>query len=241
MFYKLFKWLPVIAASTISSVLFAAPALKGSEEVALDSRVAARDRSGCAPSCEAPPSPPVCCQMPPPVNYNINPSARGCPENMMGSAGVFVTADFLWWKAQENDLIVGFNQTVNNPAPDAAIGSVIRHNPKWKPGFRVGLGFNPSYDGWDVYFNWTWYRNSNTRNYSVTAAGPAVAGTVNQGIVSFWLNPNDNGIPTASSRWRILLNMIDLELGRDYYVSCGLSLRPYAGCEGGNRATPAQE
>jgi len=144
----------------------------------------------------------------------------------MGNVGMFVTADFLWWKAQENDLMIAFQQTADT-LPLTVQGNVIELNPKWMPGFRVGAGWNPNYDGWDVSLNWTWYRNSTSRSF-VAPTDPILIG-----LYSLWLQTEATNFANVDGKWRLLLNMADLEIGRDFFVSCALSLRPYMGAEGG--------
>jgi hypothetical protein len=232
MLRKFFQWLPLLA---LSSAVFAAP--ESNEEIAAGPRFAARQNmqqgngqsgQGCGSPC-APCEPCKPCVPCTPPNRNITPPVRCCGDNM----GAIVTADFLYWRADENDLPYGF---VNNSAVATNNdGSVAHINYKWKPGFRVGLGWDTPWDGWDWYFNWTWFRDKSSSSVSVTTP------TAVTGVDAYWINDtarlNAGTLPivasSAQGNWRLLMNMIDMELGRDFAVSCGLALRPFFGARGG--------
>lgn len=146
---------------------------------------------------------------------------------------LYVTAAFLWWLPDEADFSLGFNQTPSIVAPAGVSGSILRFRNSWDPGFRVGLGWQShTPEGWDVYVDWTWYKNKTSQN--ATVATPAGVGA---GIVPYWGASVFNSAPglfgNMNASWRLLYNMIDLELGREFYVSCGLSLRPFMSVEGG--------
>ncbi|MES2273617.1 MAG: Lpg1974 family pore-forming outer membrane protein [Chlamydiota bacterium] len=188
---------------------------------------------GAAPmaSCQVAPEPirnTPCCLRP---CRDVTPSARGCE----GINGIFATASFLWWTAHEDDFTIAFAQTADFPSQAFPFttflpgnqGKIIRMNFNWDPGFRVGLGWNTPYDGWDVYLNWTWYQNHKGENHEVET-------TPNQtGIISTWLFIVPFNVAQAKCNYRMLLNMGDLEIGRDFYLSESLTLRPFFGPEGG--------
>ncbi len=151
--------------------------------------------------------------------------------------GFIVAADFLYWRADENDLPYAFVNTSNvvvggSSATLTTRGYVANVNYNWKPGFRLGIGWDTPYDGWDVFLNWTWYRNKSSSNVVATTSASAAGGL---GIESMWLadDLDIELISSASARWRLLYNMFDLEIGRDFAVSCGLALRPFFGVRGG--------
>ncbi|WP_420421463.1 Lpg1974 family pore-forming outer membrane protein [Simkania sp.] len=147
-------------------------------------------------------------------------------------ADVFITANFIWWKATQDGTnyaisgVLGNNsgQLVPIPGGISSQGSVKDPDFGWKPGFKVGLGLNLSHDGWDLYAQYTWFQSSD----SSSTSSPGIT----------------NGIPAAtpsliavgetrrSGDWDLHFNVIDLELGRNFYVSQFLTLRPHAGFKG---------
>lgn len=89
-------------------------------------------------------------------------------------------------------------------------------------GFRVGLGWNTKHDGWDFLLAWT--RFYTHEHNSVTTAGttyvfPTIADP----------NISTDPVETASAHYRLHLNQLELLLGREFYVSRALSLKPKVG------------
>ncbi len=119
---------------------------------------------------------------------------------------------------------------------------------KWKPGFRLGLSLNLS-DGWDLSSYWTSYH---TRTKDSTSVSPFFFSALRPFIFQPALFPlNQKGIAplladtsafgfiregllfqSMEAHWKLQLDTFDLELGRRYYLSCGLTMRPYAGVRG---------
>ncbi len=131
---------------------------------------------------------------------------------------------------------------------------------KWDPGFRVGLGWNTAHDGWDVYLNYTWFHNKSHKSVSKPISYASTADAIAQFAVANeptltdpWASTLDNPatpleaaagplvIPTSfcpvlvtklDGKWTFHLNQVDLELGRKYWVSRRVNLRPYLGVRG---------
>lgn len=173
-----------------------------------------------APCCE-----PVC---------GINESqctcwARGCTCEL----GIAVEVDFLYWRAENRGFSLAYEETspstrlVDGLFPVGNIGKVVRLKSKWDPGFRVGIGWNTDFDRWDVFADWTWFRDRSHLHRSLNVA-PDVEF---QGFYPQWplddLHFND-----LSGSWELLHNAVDLELGRAYYITKALSLRPHWGLRG---------
>ena len=147
-------------------------------------------------------------------------------------ADVFITADFIWWKATQDGLnyamtgVLGNNSAQLVPVPGgiSSRGSVKDPDFGWEPGFKVGLGLNLSHDGWDLYAQYTWYhsnQSSSTNGAGITNDVPAVTDS----LLAL-------GDTRRSANWDLHFNVIDLELGRNFYVSQFLTLRPHAGFKG---------
>ncbi|MCB1066607.1 MAG: autotransporter outer membrane beta-barrel domain-containing protein [Simkania sp.] len=147
-------------------------------------------------------------------------------------ADVFITADFIWWKATQDGLtyaitgVLGNNsgQLVNVPPGITSKGSVKDPDFGWEPGFKVGLGLNLSHDGWDIFAQYTWYQSdqsSSTNSPGITNLIPAAVPT----LIAL-------GELHRKADWNLHFNVIDLELGRNFFVSQFLTLRPHAGFKG---------
>ncbi len=104
----------------------------------------------------------------------------------------------------------------------------------WDAGFRVGIGYGMRHDQWDTQLYYTWFR---TRGHDHVSGGP---GTIHSSFLgNFYVNnPDGDGLSgiayqKASIDWSIHYNIFDWELGRGFWVSKALSLRPFIGIKGG--------
>lgn len=165
------------------------------------------------------PEPKSCCVDPCPTQCkDVTPSARGC----YCRDGFTVFADFLYWTANE-ELSIGYAFHYTDTTEE--IGSIVNLDTGMDPGFRIGVGGNFGYDGWDLTGAWTYYHNSSADSISV------LADSLGLGLSSNFLTSANRSIPTASATWKLNFNAINVDLGRAFYVSKGLSLRPYISSE----------
>lgn len=107
----------------------------------------------------------------------------------------------------------------------------------WDFGFRVGSGYNLEYDQWDTQLYWTWFRTKAHQSKELFPEFLPVGGGV---LVTEEIHPeffaadlSPDFAQSASIRWTLLFNMVDWVLGRSYWISKGLSLRPFIGLKGG--------
>lgn len=147
---------------------------------------------------------------------------------------LFITADFIWWKATQEGTQYAFNgfktdSNVANAFVPASKGKTKNVAHDWAPGFKVGLGLNMGHDGWDIYAQYTWLRPSNSNSISSSDPNNEIIGQyfANPGIFSIFI-----GGERASANWDLDFNVIDLELGRNFYLSQFLTMRPFIGLKG---------
>lgn len=137
--------------------------------------------------------------------------------------GAYLTADFLWWRAENHGLSYAFNQKDNT----ILLGNLMHVNPAWDPGFRVGLGWNTTFDHWDFYADWTWYYNKSQDHHfrSDITPGPGV------GLGFFPRYPIQHDDPSiqVDATWTLRYNVIDGEMGRGMFVTEKIGFRPYWG------------
>ena len=161
------------------------------------------------------------------------------------TADFIFDAEFLWWYSSMTDIsyaIKGETISTGNPNINTSIWAPKKKEEfdwEWDPGLRVGMGVVTNHDGWDVYSEWTYYYNSLTNRSNVppfvdSNLGPFTS--VPTGIEAFtsawFLTPNGNYFSKIKSRYALLFNQIDLQLGRKYWISRKLSLHPFAGLRG---------
>ncbi len=153
----------------------------------------------------------------------------------MPCCNLYFDAEFLWWKAENQGFSYAFNQTVDTITfPN--VGNVIRIHPDWDPGFRLGFGWNTSYDSWELLAKWTWYNNHSEKT---TQLSNVPAADLGQGLYPMWpaaltvTGGTDLGPYTeVGAHWNLHFNSIDLELGRPFFPTQTLLLRPHFGGRG---------
>lgn len=157
--------------------------------------------------------------------------------------GVFASVDFLYWYAGETNLqyAVKGETSLGAGPTDAPIKLSIndvelKHlKTKWDPGVRVGLGLNLC-DGWDLYANWTYYHNETHQKSSVDSFDSENSDVGQFALIDPWYNfnlfPQAFLFDRISAKWILNYNVLDLELGRKFWLSNCFSLRPYVGLRG---------
>lgn len=132
---------------------------------------------------------------------------------------VFITADFIYWATRMDGL--GYAAT-NINLVNTLQGDVSHPDFGWEPGFKVGLGYNLPHDGWDVFAEYTYLRPS---------ASDRTTNNTNT-MVRLWADPVNNpygAVSSARADWNFDLNVVDAELGRNFFISRYLTLRPFFG------------
>lgn len=202
----------------------------------------------CTPTC-CPPIVEDCCAFTrcPPTNQ-VTPNAGPRVKNGWDVYGI---AAFTYWTAHEDGLAYSYIQDTSNViATTIAFTEVGIPSFDWRPGFKVGVGADSCFDGWDVFLDYTWFRsNSNTSSLNVDpnattnvvdgywlVNAPAIRSLIDDISASLMLSPpNTNTFSfyeSSSAKWGVQLNVFDLELGRNFFISRRLTLRPYVGLKG---------
>ena len=130
--------------------------------------------------------------------------------------GVTPFCDVLYWHASEETSAVWSNVTTLS----SFSAETLQFD--WNPGFRVGFGFQPDEESWDVKLYWTYFRT--TQNATVGGLS-----TVFTEFFSGFLGGDVNYFNSASIDWRLTYNTIDLEAGRKFAVGESVWIRPSLG------------
>ncbi len=162
-----------------------------------------------------------------PPNFVVTPNGGPCVKNGLG---LFLTADFIYWTAREDSLDFaithGTAAAIGAPA-HVPRGHVFSPEASWHPGFKAGIGYDFCYDGWDIFAEYTWYRLRNTTETAKSTGDLTL-------LDAFWfVNNTANSVTQAFSdvhgKWMLDFNVLDIALGRNFYVSPRLMLRPFCG------------
>ena len=203
---------------------------------------AAHGSQRCAPEKGAPCNADDCCR-----TYCLGPENYGAnaPVNPVTCNGDFsVSLAGFYWNAHQDGMEYALDTQVRNPnVADVTNGANVvtgietlnqlisakYETPhfEWDFGFKVGLAYNSPSDGWDFGVNWTWYRGKANDeveaeiddNHSLLPLWSAFAPT--QGLTLYATD--------IETHWSLKLNLIDIELGRQFWTSRLLSIRPHIG------------
>ncbi|HSX11385.1 MAG TPA: Lpg1974 family pore-forming outer membrane protein [Chlamydiales bacterium] len=164
----------------------------------------------------------VCTQLPAAYNAPARIQVDRCYD-------VYAEGSFIYWQPKQENMELGIADTIAQADTDVSgiQGNLINENFQYKPGFKVGVGMNFDYDGWDGYAEYTWLhgKNSTDAHAPTTALG---------NILPLWGSPLNEAASYTSvvGTWRFKFDFLDAELARSYYVGRKLSLRPYFGLRG---------
>jgi hypothetical protein len=102
----------------------------------------------------------------------------------------------------------------------------------YEPAFRVGLGFNIGCDDWMFNFEYTRY-HADVASGSFSKENSA-GFLPYLGTLDIWFLAKDEVINyTASSKWRLEMDLIDFNLSRKYYVGHCLTFNSHFGIRAG--------
>jgi len=173
----------------------------------------------------------------PPAGDVVVPSGRYCP--IENSGGVTVDAAVLIWQAK----MWGFEFAGKSTIPTNAGSSAVSLQEKvfvpdfaWRPGFKVAVGYDFGFDGWDLSGRYTAYKGEDTmlkKNFASQTNPPGM------GLVPLWfypfynvVSPNQIRFFDGSMKWRHYFNSVDLEIGRASLLAERLTLRLFGGLKG---------
>ncbi|NGX36935.1 MAG: hypothetical protein K1000chlam2_00081 [Chlamydiae bacterium] len=187
-------------------------------------------KDNCAPASPATCYPDDCCKTycMGPENYGVN-----APVNPITCNGDWeITVAGFYWRAYQPGMEYAIKNLVSNEETDerAHLIDAKFKNPHfdWDFGFKIGLGYNTTCDGWDFGVLWTQYKGS-------ASSHEEAENDDNTTLLNIWSNfrSTDNGDPLFTTdmetHWKVNLNLVDISLGRKYWNSKRLALRPHIG------------
>ncbi len=153
---------------------------------------------------------------------NVHGCWQGKSAPYLNSGGFSIEGDFIYWRVDED----GLDYVMTTNTSDSSTDSKL-HKPdiSWDPGFKIGMGYTwGDQDFWDLFLRWT-HLNS---KQSGEKKAPNTTGS--HVLLPVW-SPTvlDQLATTASAHWQVRYNTLDLEMGRNYFISKTVALRPYVG------------
>lgn len=154
-----------------------------------------------------------------PVQSSIpNPSARW---GVKDGANLFITAEALVCKLAQDTLPYAYS------VDDAENITDYHMDFDYKWGFRVAAGYNMSHDKWDVVATYTRFNVSNYSKVEDTAGIELYSYNLTQSATPFV--GNGPQLSYAKNTWDVDFNLLDVEQGRQFFVSKFLRIRPKFG------------
>ena len=159
--------------------------------------------------------------------YTITPPAGAKPTNHVNP---YFTAEFILWKAYEDGLDFAYTGAPTSTAQvNVEKGQVLHPGHKYEPGFKLGFGLKFLRDAWDLYANYTWLQVTDSKDFENEDSDDGAQVHANYFVPTF---PNDvkgTIMNETSATWKLNFDVLDLELGRDFFISKYLTLRPHFG------------
>jgi len=136
-------------------------------------------------------------------------------------SSVYATGEWLFWKTRQGGMEYAVARSSNTPGVFTdAVTQKIEFD--WESGFRAGLGVHLPQDGWDLFVDYTRFCADHT----------AQAGGSLFPLLAFQGQFPAADVSHAEAHWKISFQTLDLEIGRAYFLSKTLSLRPHIGLKG---------
>ena len=192
--------------------------------------VFAANQADCRPAPGAPCNADDCCRM-----YCVGPDATSAlapvrPRTCNGDVALTVAG--FYWNAHQDGMEYAIESEVFTDNTERAYivnGDYKNPSFKWDFGFKLGLGYNTPCDGWDVGVLWTNYNGKASSHNEAEASD-------NTTLITLWsdvLQDQEDQYPLYASdintSWKLKLNLIDIELGRDSWFGKRVAVRPHVG------------
>ena len=169
-----------------------------------------------------------------PENYGVN--APVAPITCNGD--ISITVSLLYWQADqdgmqyaiENELFASDAVSSNAQLNVLVDAEYIEPSNSFDFGFKLGTSYTSACDGWDLGVLWTHFQNISSDHIDA-------AQNTNHALLPLWSVfqfPSAGNAPILfttriASKWKLDLDLIDIDLGRQFWVSKYLSLHPHIG------------
>jgi len=162
--------------------------------------------------------------------------------DVKGAWDYFITASFIYWQpkmylpyAWEN---IGDEAGILYYYSTEVTEKTHLVNFDYHPGFKVGLGTNTDMDNWNLFFEYTRLTTSDTSSTSVSEPLDASVELsapflIPEGPDDGAFAPSYNRLSYVRERSKFYINLLDMELGRPYYVGTKLTFKPHVGARTG--------
>ena len=141
---------------------------------------------------------------------------------------MFLTAKFLYWNVQQEGMEIGPTFTTNPSASNVQPSGILEFKDEYRPGFKVGLGWNTPFDDWVVTAEYTWFHHDINKSQN----SPYLTSNVLQAKVTPFDYSTEDLLTASSHKWNIDLNIVDVLVARPSYQGTRLTVNPSFGLRG---------
>ncbi|NGX37846.1 MAG: hypothetical protein K1000chlam2_01009 [Chlamydiae bacterium] len=186
-------------------------------------------KDNCEPASPATCYPDDCCRTycMGPENYGVN-----APVNPITCNGDWkITIAGFYWNVHQDGMEYAVETEVIPTEIDERNFLINAHykNPDfdWNFGFKFGIGYNTTCDGWDIGVLWTRY-NGKASSHDEAEEDD------NRTLLTLWSNYTTSSADQTFASdiqtcWNLKLDLVDFELGREFWTSKRVSLRTHIG------------
>ncbi len=140
----------------------------------------------------------------------------------------FIQASFIYWHVSQEHMDIALTTQrsaggVSSGTPNP--GHLDFQEFKYKPGFKVAIGFDSQFDNWVPFAEYTWLHHETRTNKSVGSGHALNLGD--------WVStPNNSTASRLSAKWKFDLDILDVAISRPYYQGTRLTVNPIVGLRG---------
>lgn len=150
--------------------------------------------------------------------------------DVRGSWDIYADGSFIYWQVMQDNMEIGVSSVGTPSTVGNADGQqvyIINTNYEYSPGFKVGVGMNFDHDNWDANAEYTWLHNK------ISQVSNGQTNAVVYPINDWAARQNaSSSFNSLVGKWHYKFDILDLMLGRSYYVGNRLSFRPAFGARG---------
>ncbi len=168
--------------------------------------------------------------------------AQSATANPTTGYGVSISTDLIYWHVYEGSTytytrdyqfaVSGVGTVGNQPSAFGVFTTDAKNiDFRWDFGFKTAVAYVLPHDDWDVNLEFTYFRTKGHGAKSdiipVNESELIVRNNSNFGTLGY----TEGAIKSITSEWKVRFYNINLELGRNYFFSQYLSLRPFMGLQ----------
>lgn len=179
-------------------------------------------------------------------SYDCCSSDDCCESGWLSWDRLSIGAEALWWKATEDNLAYAEKTFFEEMFTETTVGSTTTANDleitktkkeefdfKWKTGFRLNVDYLLPCNNWDLGFTWTHYvgrSSGSSRAPNQTETIGTTTTTIS--LTPGFLNQTVESVgeyDTIKSRWNLIFNNYEWDIGRTCCCTPCFAVRPYIG------------